>query len=79
MWGGGSGSYKSMSWEMKIQELCVLAFITKPFLEGKAEINSVLEAWGDLGSGSFVLPACSPPVTGESSAGAGRLRQSWQT
>lgn len=64
---------------MKIQELCVLAFITKPFLEGKAEINSVLEAWGDLGSGSFVLPACSPPVTGESSAGAGRLRQSWQT
>lgn len=64
---------------MKIQELCMLAFITKSFLEGKAEINSVLEAWGDLGSSSFVLPACSPPVTGESSARSGRLRQSWQT
>ena len=43
-------SYKSMSWVMKIQELCMLAFITKPFLEGKAEINLVFEAWGALGS-----------------------------
>lgn len=45
--GGKNGSsYKSMSWVMKIQESCMLAFITKPFLEGKVEINSVVEAWG---------------------------------
>lgn len=24
----------------------MLAFITKPFLEGKVEINSAVEAWG---------------------------------
>lgn len=28
----------------------MLAFITKPFLEAKAEINSVFEAWRGLGS-----------------------------
>lgn len=39
-------SYKSMSWVMKIQEPRMLAFIAKPFLKGKAEINLVFEAWG---------------------------------
>lgn len=34
---------------MKIQELPVLAFITKLFLEGKAGINLVFEAWGVWG------------------------------
>lgn len=52
-----NGSFKSMSWVMKIQELPVLAFITKLFLEGKAGINLVFEAWGGLGSGClFYLP-----------------------
>lgn len=41
---------------MKIQELCMLAFITEPFLEGKAEINLLLEAWG--GWGLFVCFTC---------------------
>lgn len=31
---------------MKIQEPRMLAFIAKPFLKGKAEINLVFEAWG---------------------------------
>lgn len=44
-----NGSFKSMSWVMKIQELPVLAFITKLFLEGKAGINLVFEAWGVWG------------------------------
>lgn len=52
-----NGSFKSVSWVMKIQELPVLAFITKLFLEGKAGINLVFEAWGGLGSGClFYLP-----------------------
>lgn len=41
-----SSSYKSMSWVMKIQEPRMLAFIAKPFLKGKAEINLVFETWG---------------------------------
>lgn len=31
---------------MKIQEPRMLAFIAKPFLKGKAEINLVFETWG---------------------------------
>lgn len=65
-----NGSFKSMSWVMKIQELPVLAFITKLFLEGKAGINSVFEPWG-FGVRLFVLPVGSPLLSGESRAGAG--------
>ena len=42
---------------MKIQEPRMLAFIAKPFLKGKAEINLVFEAWGlfFFFSSSFLL------------------------
>lgn len=57
-----------MSWVMKIQELPVLAFITKLFLEGKAGINS-----GGLGSGCLfylLVPLCFP--------GKAALGQGWK-
>lgn len=54
---------------MKIQEPRMLAFIAKPFLKGKAEINLVFEAWGLF---FFFLLFCSVCLIYRSVMGRGK-------